>query len=125
MNAYARSQLAYSQNKAATRSEQSIEYELFAKVTSALAHYSDDRKKDYSGFVSAIHNNRRLWLALASDVAEDGNALPKDLRAQLFYLAEFTRVHSSKVISEDASIAPLIDINRSIMKGLFAQRGAA
>jgi flagellar protein FlaF len=42
----------------------------------------------------------------------------------LFYLAEFTRLHSSKVISEDASIAPLIDINRSIMKGLFAQRGA-
>lgn len=125
MNAYARSQIAYSQSKAATRSEQSIEYELFAKMTSALAQNVGDQSMTYSSLVSALHDNRLLWLALASDVAEDGNQLPKQLRAQIFYLAEFTRIHSSKVLSENASVEPLIEINRSIMKGLFAQRDTA
>lgn len=125
MNAYARSQIAYSQSKAATRSEQSIEYELFAKMTSALAQNVGDQSMTYGSLVSALHDNRLLWLALASDVAEDGNQLPKQLRAQIFYLAEFTRIHSSKVLSENASVEPLIEINRSIMKGLFAQRDTA
>lgn len=123
MNAYARSQMAYSSNKAATRTEQSIEYELFAKMTSALAQSAKSAK--FEALAKAVYDNRRLWLALAADVSDDANNLPVELRAQIFYLAEFTQHHSSKVLSEGASVDPLIEINRSIMSGLFAQRGAA
>jgi flagellar biosynthesis activator protein FlaF len=52
----------------------------------------------------------------------DGNALPVPLRAQLISLAEFVRQHSMRVLAGRASIAPLIDINTAIMKGL---RGTA
>lgn len=125
MNAYARSQIAYTQSKTATRSDQSIEYELFAKMTSSLARCSENRAEDYPAFVSAIHGNRKLWLALAADVAQEGNKLPKKLRAQIFYLAEFTNTHSTKVLNESAVVEPLIEINRNVMKGLFSQRGVA
>ena len=52
------------------------------------------------------------------------NQLPKDLRARLFYLAEFVAQHSSKVFSQDASVQPLIDINAAIMGGLNAQEAS-
>ncbi|WP_424971890.1 flagellar biosynthesis regulator FlaF [Dinoroseobacter sp. S76] len=123
MNAYARSQMAYSQSKSATRTNQSIEYELFANITSALVRYRDSAKDNYSEFVTALHDNRRLWLVLASDVLEDGNMLPVMLRGQIVYLAEFTRLHTSHILNGDANVDPLIEINRSIMKGLFSQRG--
>jgi flagellar protein FlaF len=123
MNAYARSQIAYSTNKSATRTEQSIEYELFAKMTSALARSA--KSGLFESLAKAVHDNRRLWVTIAADVSDDGNTLPKELRAQIFYLAEFTQHHSSKVLNEGASVEPLIEINRSIMSGLFAQRGIA
>ena len=52
------------------------------------------------------------------DVAEPTNLLPQPLRAQIFYLAEFTMHHSAKVLKGDASVAPLIDINTAVMRGL-------
>lgn len=123
MNAYARSQMAYSQSKSATRTNQSIEYELFAKITSALVRYCESSKEDYVHFVAALHDNRRLWLTLASDVLEEGNSLPVMLRGQIVYLAEFTRLHTSHVLAGTEKVDVLIEINRSIMKGLFSQRG--
>jgi flagellar protein FlaF len=48
----------------------------------------------------------------------DGNALPVELRAQLISLAEWVRRHSHAVLSGHDGVAPLIDINTSIMRGL-------
>ena len=47
------------------------------------------------------------------------------LRAQLVSLAEFVRRHSLAVLGGRASIAPLIDINTAIMKGLRGNVEAA
>ena len=46
------------------------------------------------------------------------NELPQDLRARIFYLAEFTQAHSRKVLSEGASVDALVEINASVMRGL-------
>ena len=48
----------------------------------------------------------------------EANLLPLPLRATLVSLAEFVRKHSLAVLGGRASVAPLIDINTSIMKGL-------
>ena len=48
----------------------------------------------------------------------DGNALPIQLRAQIVSLAGFVRRHGMAVLAGSASIAPLVDINTAIMKGL-------
>ena len=74
--------------------------------------------------VTAIHENRRLWTILAGDVADDGNTLPEQLRAQIFYLAEFTGQHSAKVLSGKAGVEILIEINMAVMRGLRQQEAA-
>jgi flagellar protein FlaF len=55
---------------------------------------------------------------MAVDVADKDNSLPSSLRAQIFYLAEFTELHSSKVINEDANVDVLIEINTAVLRGL-------
>jgi flagellar protein FlaF len=40
------------------------------------------------------------------------------MRARIVSLGEFTRLYSSKVLTEKASPAPLIEVNTAILKGL-------
>ena len=54
----------------------------------------------------------------AADVADRANGLPQDLRARIFYLAEFTDQHSSKVLSGKGKADVLVEINAAIMRGL-------
>ena len=75
--------------------------------------------------MSTLHENRRLWVLFAGDVASKDNLLPDTLRAQLFYLAEFTLQHTSKVLDGTASVDVLIEINTAVMRGLRQQEIAA
>jgi flagellar protein FlaF len=109
---------AYGRPDAPARNHRTVEYDLFAQMTSSLTAAWKARTKDHSGLVRAIYDNTRLWRTLAVDVAEPGNALPEALRAQLFYLFEFTRSHSEKVLSGEADAEVLIDINTAVMRGL-------
>ena len=61
---------------------------------------------------------------MAVDVANKDNELPEALRAQIFYLAEFTQLHSRKVLRREATVAPLVEINSSVMRGLRMSEGA-
>ena len=75
--------------------------------------------------VAALHDNRQLWVTLAVDVADADNALPQDLRASIFFLAQFTEHHSHKVLRGESDVQPLIDVNTAIMRGLRASGNAA
>jgi flagellar protein FlaF len=44
--------------------------------------------------------------------------LPSQLRAQLFWLAEFTETHSRKVLAGQATVAPLLEVNTAVLRGL-------
>lgn len=68
--------------------------------------------------VTALSENNKLWITLAIDVADSDNKLPKELRARIFYLAEFVQQHTRKVLRKEARISPLLEINASILKGL-------
>ena len=68
----------------------------------------------------------RLWSTLALDVADPDNALPAALRAQLFYLFEFTEVHSRRLLGRDgASPDILVEINTAVLRGLRGEGGTA
>ena len=119
MNAFNMAQTAYTSSSAPVRTERGTEYDVFSRVTHALkAATEKTEKSDYPAFISALHENRKLWTLLAVDVADAENGLPSQLRAQLFYLAEFTQKHTSLVIAGKADPAPLIDVNTSVMRGL-------
>jgi flagellar protein FlaF len=106
------------------RSDRGAEYAAFEAVTARLSEAAkpDARMPQKA---AALHDNRRLWTVLATDLASDDNALPQSLRAQLFYLAEFSLLHGSKVLREAASVEPLIEINRAIMQGLDGRTATA
>ncbi len=100
------------------RDARSTEYQAFARVTRSLHLIDESDPTNFAALASALHENQRLWNIIASDVAFDSNPLPESLRARLFYLGEFTRIHAARVIAGNGSAAVLIDINTAIMRGL-------
>lgn len=105
---------------AATRSTgmpRDVEYQVFCKVTGALNRASAD-PVDFSELASALNENLSLWRTIALDVIDTENGLPASLRAQLFYLFEFTQTHTPKILRREADASALIDINTAIIRGL-------
>jgi flagellar biosynthesis activator protein FlaF len=109
---------AYGRPETPVRSQRSIEYDLFARVTKRMTAAWAARSSDFSGLVRALHDNTTMWRTLAADVAEPENGLPKQLRARLFYLYEFTAQHSPKILDNQGSVEVLVDINTAVMRGL-------
>jgi len=109
-------QRAYAPTSAPIRSERSIEYDVIARITSRLK--SAIEKGDRVRLIHAMHENRELWRILAIDAANPENLLPKELRARIFYLGEFTDHHTGKVIRDKVSAVPLLEINTAILRGL-------
>ncbi|TMV04916.1 flagellar biosynthesis regulator FlaF [Ruegeria sediminis] len=109
---------AYAQASAPTRTPRDAEYEVISRITYRLKTAAAQRDIDFGGFAAALHENRRLWTVLAAGVADAENRLPVDLRARIFYLAEFTRQHSSRVLGGKAPVEPLLDINTAVLRGL-------
>jgi flagellar biosynthesis activator protein FlaF len=124
VNALQMARTAYSSAAAPIRTPRDTEYGAFMRVTQQLKAASEQQNKDYAAFVRALYDNRKLWTILAKDVADDDNGLSRDLRAHIFYLAEFTQLHSSKILGKTATVDALIEINTAIMRGL-QQNGVA
>jgi len=118
VNAQNLARRAYTNRSAPIRTPRGTEYEIFANITHRLKAAALKGKPGFPALAQAIHDNRKLWTLLAVDVADKDNGLPKDLRARIFYLAEFTRSHSSEVLRNSASVAPLLEVNAAVMRGL-------
>lgn len=125
MNIAALAKSTYSDAQAPIKTERSTEYQVFAQITYRLSKAKDVGFNGYKDLVSALHDNSRLWTILAADVAESDNGLPKSLRAQIFYLAEFTELHTRKILAREATPEALIDVNTAIMRGLRAAKETA
>ncbi len=122
-------QNAYGRPDAPARSPRTVEYDLFARVTRALAAAQSAKgpagRADHAALARALHDNGRMWRVLATDVAEPGNALPAALRERLFYLYQFTEAHSRKVLHGAAEVGVLVEINTAVMRGLRGEGVAA
>lgn len=117
MNAMEQARLAYAGAQSPTRTPRQAEHQVLSTVTARLAAAARS-PDDFARTAAAIHDNRRFWTRVATDVADKDNGLPPDLRARLFYLAEFTDHHSRRVLKREADLQPLIDINTAVMRGL-------
>ena len=107
------------------RTARGTEYALFAQITARLKALDETDLASFPVLADAVADNQRLWATLAEDLMSDANSLPVPLRAQLISLAEFVRRHSLAVLGGRAKLAPLIDINTAIMKGLRGNLEAA
>ena len=111
--------LSYGRYSPALKTPRDVEYDTLARITgrlqSALPHRPGQTGPD---LVATLNRNRELWTVFATDLAHPDNGLPVDLRARLFYLAQFTVRHTASVLAGSASIDALVDINMAVLRGL-------
>jgi flagellar protein FlaF len=117
MSALARNLNGYLDATRSTGNPRDVEYQLFSRVTGRL-NRAIQPNASFAELAAALDENSRLWREIALDVAAAENGLPQGLRAQLFYLYEFTAAHTQKVLRNQADASALIDVNTSIMRGL-------
>lgn len=111
----------YTQMRKVTASPRQIEAELLTSITADLEAAVGKGEKGFPALVEALHRNTKLWTALVTDLASDGNALDAELRARLISLGTFSIRFAQKVLTKEEGPEPLININRAIAAGL---RGA-
>lgn len=110
---------ASSQQHVATETE--LELKIFTEITGRLVSADPKEPGGFSLLAEAVNDNARLWNLLFLDMTHDGNTLPMELRNGLIYLAEFTRMHTAKVLQGEAGPEILIEINKSIITGKRTQ----
>lgn len=98
------------------RTARDAEYDIFSRVTRMLRQATEHGHGP--DMIAAVDKNNQLWTILASDLADPGNALPDEVRAGLLSLAGFSLRHGHQALAGKASLAPLIDINMAMMRGL-------
>ncbi len=119
MSAAAHARSIYRQSARPLRSPRETEYELLATITTRIrAALQHQRNRLSPALVAALHDNLGLWATFGADLADPRNGFPPELRARLFYLAEFTRHHTGRVLSGEATAEILNDINTAVMRGL-------
>lgn len=108
---------AYAPAGSPTRTARDAEKHVLVQATAALRQAAK-RPDDFPKLAEAIQMNRMLWTRLAGDVAEADNGLPQELRARIFYLAEFTHHHSRLVLRGRATADALVEVNTAVIRGL-------
>ena len=116
---------AYRKTQKSTAHPRDAEYRAFSEATRLLLTAKEEGRSDLKQLIEAIHLNRTLWGALASDCADPENQLPSETRALIISLARWVSVYSSEVMQKKESVEPLIDVNRIIMDGLAGRKPAA
>jgi flagellar biosynthesis activator protein FlaF len=120
---------AYRRTMRESESPRQIERRLLSAVTGRMEIVA--QKFDQAGSVqerqtilaeglrSAVSENQAIWSALKMDLAEPGNALPKDLRASLLSLAIFVERTTAKVLGGTAGVGIMAEINNNIIDALM------
>ena len=73
-----------------------------------------------------MHRNRELWLTLTCALSDEHNALPSSLRASIISLGIWVIKETHRLMRNSASLADLVAVNRSIIRGLAsASEGAS
>lgn len=116
MSSATMAQRAYSSNIETVSTPRSVEFQVIGRITHRLKKAVTSKNR--LALIEAMHENRILWNTLAADVASPKNELPDELRARILYLADFTAQHTRKVLRNEESPVPLLEINAAVLGGL-------
>ena len=125
MNVTDRARTASGHSAAPIRTPRPTESTVLAQVSHRLRNAAQRRDVDYPAFVAALHDNNNLWSTLAVDVAQPDNELPQDLRARIFWLAEFTQAETRKLLRGKGDVGIMIEVNAAVLQGLRGTEVAA
>ncbi|MGY6550173.1 MAG: flagellar biosynthesis regulator FlaF [Roseinatronobacter sp.] len=113
--------MAYADPRNANKSPRAVEYQLLAQITRRMQSAADGGATRFSALLTAVDENRTLWVEFAQDLAFPENPLPLDLKRNLVQLAGFVVNESDRIARGQAECSTLIDINIAVMKGLGAR----
>ena len=125
MSVVERAREGYGRNAVPIKSHRAAEYEAIARISHRLRAAAAQKNTDFPEYIAALYENSRLWSTLAIDVAHPDNGLPNDLRARLFWLAEFTDNETRRLMRNEGDVAVLIEVNAAVLQGLRAQEAPA
>ena len=94
-----------------------IERRLIGAVTAALIQARDNPGKLADKF-DAILWNKRVWDTFISEIAEDTNRLPPELKSSLIRLGAWVTYETQMVMDGVATPDMLIEVNQQIIEGL-------
>lgn len=117
---HAQAAIAYGSLAPTLTSPARAEARVFVAATRRLSAAFADPGVGHAAQIAALHDNRRLWLAAATESADDANEMSEALRASLIGLAGFVDRHTSAVMRGDALPDILIEINTRVAAGLSA-----
>lgn len=115
---------AYRDASQPIRSARDIEYMALANLSHALRDAAPSRNTDFPTFAKAISRNLAFWSVVATDVSSPKNGLPEDLRERIFWLSEFVRAESARLLRGEGEVEALVDVNLGLMQGLRPQSAA-
>ncbi|WP_031551170.1 flagellar biosynthesis regulator FlaF [Parvularcula oceani] len=108
-----------------TLSGRDLEREVLTRITARLAAADPDLPGGNTALFEALEDNRRLWCALAVDLAQPANFCPPALKASLLSLAAFVERQTSLVRDGGGDKAILVEINRNVASGLSMRTAEA
>lgn len=119
---------AYKRTISQTESPRQIERRVLSTVTAEMeSKYLAFDQAETSGEKLALladglrdtlWYNERIWMTMRNDLVESANGLSPDLKAGLISLAIWVENHTQGVMKGEKTVKPLLDINRSIIRGL-------
>jgi flagellar protein FlaF len=109
---------AYRRSKEAAEMPRELERRAF---TTTIGKLMEGKAKRGRHLIDACFLNQQLWTALMVDLALPQNALPDELKARLISIAIWVQRYTPTVMRGEASIDPLISVNRNILEGLSVQ----
>jgi len=74
--------------------------------------------RGYAEHSISTRSSRRAEYEIIARVTQELRPFPKELKARIAYLAEFTNHQSRRILRNKASVMPLLEINMALLRGL-------
>ena len=114
---------AYAKTAQQTVHPRELEAIALTKAASRLQAAVELEDMSREDWVATLRYNRQLWILFATSVTRPDNPLPDEVKANIANLAIF--IFKQSLVAErdrtEASVRPLISINRNIAAGLRGQ----
>ena len=115
---------AYASTQKAIEGPRDLEIRAISHITGKLAAANDPGVEALDR-IRALNGNIRLWSLLTQDLADPGNALPAQVKANYLSIGAFAKRASVAALTTKTDLSTLIQINTDVLEALESQRRAA
>ncbi len=107
---------AYQKVQNVAEPPRTIERRLMGSVTAALIEARDNPAR-LSGKFDAILWNKRVWDTFISEISDEANRLPAELKSAIVRLGAWV-TYETQAVMDGGSPDMLIEVNQQIIEGL-------